>query len=114
MKLGGYGEDLAVNALIAEGYRIVERNARIYKREVDIIATDGQTLVFIEVKARKDHSYGKPLEAVTPKRRARIRKAAELYVMKNRMKNAPVRFDVVCVDFAGGDAPEVEVVKNAF
>ena len=113
-KLGKLGEDLAVNALSADGYKIVERNAKIYKREVDVIAVDGDLLVFIEVKARSDHSFGKPLEAIDNKRQARLRKAAQLYIMRKKLKSTSVRFDVVTVDFTNNPKGEVEIVKNAF
>jgi len=113
LKLGRLGEDLAVNALKERGYRIAERNAKIEKHEVDVIAVDGETLVFIEVKTRSSHEYGPPMSAITPKRIARFKKAATLYTMKKKIKNVSIRFDVVTVDFADGKR-EVEVVKNAF
>ena len=114
LRLGAFGEDLAVSELVLGGYRVLERNTRIYGREVDVIAEEAGALVFIEVKTRSDHSFGKPLEAVDSRRRARLRKAAELYVLKNHVKNVSIRFDVVTVDFTGGGSPEIEIVKNAF
>ncbi len=114
IKTGKLGEDLAVNALRADGYKIVERNARVYKREIDIIAVDGSLLVFVEVKARADHSLGKPIEAVNRKRQARIRKAADLYMIGKKLRNSSVRFDVVTVDFTDDPKGNVEIVKNAF
>ncbi len=112
--LGQFGEDLAVNALLAEGYSILERNAVIYGREVDIIAIEKELLVFIEVKTRSNHSFGKPLQAVDNKRRKRYRKAGDLYLVKKKLKNTSLRFDVVTVDFTGGDNPEVTIIRNAF
>jgi putative endonuclease len=114
MKLGRLGEDLAANALKSYGYRIAERNVKVYKREIDIVAVDGETLVFIEVKTRGDHSFGKPLEAVDKKRRERLRKAGELYVMTKKLGKASIRFDVVTVDFTDDPAGRVEIIKNAF
>jgi len=114
IRLGKLGEDLACNALRHQGYRLVDRNVKIYKREVDVIAVEKGTLVFVEVKARSDHSFGKPLEAVDTKRRNRLRKAAELYALGKKMKNVSIRFDVVTVDFSEDNAGTIEIIKNAF
>ncbi len=114
IRLGKLGEDLACNALRYEGYRIVERNVKIYRREVDVVAVEKGTLVFVEVKTRADRSFGKPLEAVDTKRRNRLRKAAELYALGKKMKNISIRFDVVTVDFSENNAGTIEIVKNAF
>ncbi len=114
IKLGKLGEDLAVKALVADGYKIKERNSRISKREVDIIATHGDLLVFVEVKTRSNRSFGKPLEAVDNKRRNRLRRAAEIYLLKKKFKDVSVRFDIVTVDFTDSAKPEIEIVKNAF
>ncbi|MBI5814872.1 MAG: YraN family protein [Nitrospinae bacterium] len=113
LKLGKLGEDLAVNALKERGYRIAERNFIINRHEIDIIAVDGEFLVFVEVKTRSDKSYGPPMAAITPKVVARLKKAAQMYTMKKKLTNAYVRFDVVTVDYADGD-PKVEIVRNAF
>ena len=88
--------------------------ARVYGREIDVVALDSGTLVFVEVKARKDHSHGKPLEAVDMKRRARLRKAAGLYTLREKLGKVPVRFDVVTVDFTNNASGQVEVIRNAF
>lgn len=114
IKLGKMGEDLAVNALRAEGYKIAERNTKINRREIDIIATDDDLIVFIEVKTRSNHSFGKPLEAVTLKRRKRLKRAGELYLANKRLKGRSIRFDIVTIDFTGGGKPKIEIVKNAF
>lgn len=114
IRTGKLGEDLAVNALVEDGYKIIERNAKVYKREVDVIAKDGDLLVFIEVKARRDHSFGSPLEAVDNKRRSRLRKAANLYLMSKKLKNVSVRFDVVTVDIEDNGGRKLEILKNAF
>lgn len=114
IKLGRLGEDLAVKALVDGGYKIKERNAKISKREVDIIATFGELLVFVEVKARSDHSFGKPLLAVDKKQRKRLRQAADIYLLKKRFRDVSVRFDVVTVDFTNSKEPKIEIIKNAF
>lgn len=114
MKLGRLGEDLAANALREAGYGIVARNMVVARHEVDIVAREGAYLVFVEVKTRSDRSFGAPMEAVTPKVRRRIREAANLYLARHKLKETPVRFDVVTVDFSGGGEPSVEITKNAF
>jgi putative endonuclease len=113
LALGSLGEDLAVNALTEKGYRIVARNHKIYGHEIDVIAKDGDMLVFVEVKTRSNRDYGKPLEAIGRKRVKRLRKAAELYLAKEKIKGVSVRFDAVSVEMTGGK-PVVEVVRNAF
>ncbi|VAX24890.1 hypothetical protein MNBD_NITROSPINAE04-2218 [hydrothermal vent metagenome] len=114
LKLGKLGEEMASNALSAEGYRITDRNLKVDKREIDIVAIDGGALVFIEVKTRSGHSHGKPAEAIDKNRRARMRKAGELYAMYKRLKGVSIRFDVVTVDFADDPKGKVEIIKNAF
>ncbi|VAX26056.1 hypothetical protein MNBD_NITROSPINAE02-357 [hydrothermal vent metagenome] len=114
IRLGRLGEDLAVNELKANGYKISERNAKVYKREVDVIAMDGDMIVFVEVKSRSGHRYGRPIEAIDNKRKGRLRKAAELYLAQKKIKGASVRFDVVTVDYTDSPKPKIEIVKNAF
>lgn len=113
LTLGSLGEDLAVNALTAKGYRVVARNHKIHGHEIDVIAKDGETLVFVEVKTRSNRDYGKPLEAIGRERVKRLRKAAELYLAREKIKGVSARFDAVSVEITGGK-PVVEVVKNAF
>lgn len=113
LTLGALGEDLAVNALTEKGYRVVARNHKIYGHEIDVIAKDGETLVFVEVKTRSNRDYGKPLESIGYTRVKRLRKAAELYLAKEKIKGVSVRFDAVSVEMIGGKTV-VEVVRNAF
>ena len=115
IKLGRLGEDLAINALIESGYEVVDRNRIVLKREVDVIARDGATLVFIEVKTRKSDKFGSPAEAINKKRQKRLKQAAELYCMEQKLTNkVSVRFDVVTVDYTKSRTPDVEIIKNAF
>ncbi|MBI4666355.1 MAG: YraN family protein [Nitrospinae bacterium] len=114
LRLGRLGEDLAANALIGGGYKILHRNLKVYRREVDIIADHNGTLVFVEVKTRANHSFGTPLGSINHKREKRLREAAELYAMRNKITNRSIRFDVVSVDFSEGGGPKLEIIKNAF
>lgn len=110
---GNYGETLAVNYLKKLGYKILERNYRIRGGEIDIVARDGECLVFIEVKARWSHEYGLPVESITPWKIRALIKTASFYCVKVKWEDRPYRIDVVLIDFANSkDNPEVELIKN--
>jgi putative endonuclease len=111
--LGQTGEDLACRELERSGYAIVARRHRRRGGEVDIIARDGPTLVFVEVKAREDRTFGNAAEAVTPRKRRRIVRLAMDYVMRHRLNNVPCRFDVVSIHLEAGE-PAIEIYQNAF
>ncbi|KAB1650975.1 YraN family protein [Adlercreutzia muris] len=95
--LGARGEDAAVRFLEARGYHILERNWTCFAGEADIIAADGTTLVFVEVKTRRDDSHGLPSEAVGRAKRERYEKIALAYVTDHFFDEAVVRFDVVAI-----------------
>ena len=105
---GRAGEDAAAEHLVALGYRIVRRNLRGPGGEIDIVARDGPTVVFVEVKARRSHRYGSALGAVDARKRARIRAIAADF-LQFAAPHARARFDVVTVD--GG---EVRLHRGAF
>jgi putative endonuclease len=110
--LGIRGEDLAVTFLKKKGYRIRDRNYRTPLGEMDIIAEDGGTLVFVEVKTRADRSFGLPFEAVDHKKREKLRKVALYYLKNCCKKDVPSRFDVLSIQT--GDRTEVEHIIDAF
>jgi putative endonuclease len=111
--LGKYGEDLACRELERRGYAIVARRYRRRGGELDIIARDGGTMVFVEVKARESHAFGAAAESVTPLKRRRIAELALDYMMRNHLSDCPCRFDVVAIHFDSG-RPVVDVFRNAF
>jgi putative endonuclease len=113
---GELGEEIAANFLIARGFRILERNFRCKGGEVDIIARDpgDKSLVFIEVKARRDLSYGVPQLAVTPFKQRQISKAALTWLSKNRLHDTNARFDVIAILLHSSDQHAIEHIKNAF
>jgi putative endonuclease len=111
--LGAKGEDLAVRRLRRAGYRIVTRNFRAAGAEIDVIAMDGDTLVFIEVKTRLRLGAGAPEESVNGLKQHRIRKAAEVFVRRPAMARYPIRFDVVAVS-RPGIRWRSEIIKDAF
>jgi putative endonuclease len=111
--LGKRGEDLACRELERRGYAIVARRYRRRGGEIDIIARDGETVVFVEVKARENHAFGDASEAVTPFKRRRIAEIARDYLWRHHRAACPCRFDVVSIHFDTG-RPVVELFQNAF
>ena len=117
-ELGAKGEEAAVRYLKSKGYRIIERNYRIRLGEIDIIAKQGDDLVFVEVKTRTDNLFGSPFDSITFQKQKQLSKVALEYINKKGCHNRPVRFDVVGVKFQEGrntfkDAT-VELLQNAF
>jgi putative endonuclease len=117
-ELGRRGEQAAADHLIRRGFSIVDRNYRTRWGELDIVAYDGQTLVFCEVKARRaPHGCGGPLDAVHGAKRAQLRKMAGRWLIERRERPfaTELRFDAIGVSFdAGGDLVELEHVEHAF
>ena len=112
MKLGEKGEGVAVKFLREKGYKIIAQNFKTRIGEIDIIARDGETLAFIEVKTRESIEYGQPFEAVNRFKKRKIANVASLYLM--RLKEIPpCRFDVVSIYYEKG-VPEVELITDAF
>ena len=112
MSLGQKGEALAVSFLRKKGYRIKVCNYKTRIGEIDIIAADGDVLVFVEVKTRESLEYGHPFEAVNARKRKKIASVAMLY-LKKFDDLPPCRFDVVSIHINNGK-PECELIKDAF
>ena len=112
-QLGDAGEDLAAAALKKQGYKILERNYVTPLGEIDLVARQGKTLIFVEVKTRRRGVFGSPGEAVHPAKQARLRRLADYYLKQKRLAEVPVRFDVVGIAFEG-DNPHIEIITNAF
>ena len=110
---GKTGEDLACGELERRGYAIIARRHRCRGGELDVIARDGATLVFVEVKAREGQAFGDAAEAVTWQKQRRIVRLAYEYVMHHHLTECPCRFDVVSIQFDDGQ-PVIEVFQNAF
>ena len=106
---GALGEEQAARYLKEKGWRILERNFSAPYGEIDIIAQDGKTLVFAEVKTRAYRAYGGPLMAVTPAKQKKIALTAQAYIKAKGLKFDSIRFDELCVLPQG-----VEHVPNAF
>jgi len=112
-QLGAAGEHAAERFLRARGYTIVERNYRCALGEIDLIALDGRTVVFIEVKARRDADPEAPFDAVDARKQRRIVRAAEHYAVARRLDGREMRFDVVGVQ-SSGDALACVLLRDAF
>lgn len=112
-ELGHWGEDVAADYLRRKGYTIVERDWRSGHYDLDIIACDGETLVFVEVKTRSNRMFSDPETAVGYQKIRNLQQAANHYV-KYRHIDLPIRFDIITVVGAMGDTPEVEHIEDAF
>lgn len=111
--LGARGERLAVRYLRRRGWAIVARNFRGRAGEVDIVALDGEVVVFVEVKTRSDHRHGEPLEAVGAAKRRQVVRVAREYLHLHALEERDVRFDVIGIT-ARGWRWRVEHAENAF
>lgn len=111
-KLGEKGEQLAVDFLIEHGYKILERNYRYDRAEVDIIAQIDTTLVAVEVKTRSTIDFGNPQDFVKPKQIKSLVKVIDFYVNDNAL-DVEVRFDIVAI-VKQGKSTHIEHLPNAF
>ena len=96
-KVATLGETIATEYLIKKGYTILDRNFACKMGEIDIIAKLNNLIVFVEVKARNTEDYGKPFEAVTYSKIQKIIKSAKLYILKNKLFDNDIRFDVISI-----------------
>ena len=112
--LGKLGENLACAVLEQRGYEIIARRYRTNLGEIDIVARDAETTVFVEVKSRAGDDFGGGAEAVTRSKQRKVTLMAMDYLARHRLEDTPCRFDVVTVDIVDGKAPCVEVYPHAF
>ena len=111
--LGRTGEDLACGELERRGYVILARRYRRRGGELDVIARDGQTLVFVEVKTRDGREFGEGVDAVTARKRRRITRVALDYVARHGLTDCPCRFDVVSIQIDGSRST-IHLFQSAF
>lgn len=116
--MGDVGEDEAERYLTAHGYRVVERNYSCRSGEIDRVAWDGDTLCFVEIKARAGTEFGSAVESISAGKRRRIVRAAQSYLLKHPV-DAPCRFDVLALDLKVSDGDEagewnVTLLRSAF
>lgn len=112
--IGNRGEDIAAAYLESKDWLIFDRNYRFEKAEVDIVATDRNYIIFVEVKFRSNTYFGQPEDYITPQKEANIKKAAEAWVYERKMDTAVVRFDVVSIVQKNNEAPQITHFKDAF
>ena len=108
-KIGTAGETLAEKYLKKQGYKILQKNFVAPHGEIDIVAKDGDYIVFVEVKRRKSKAFGLPFEEVDARKQRKIVQCAKFYLAKNNLYGVKVRFDVV-----GILQEDVSLIKDAF
>ncbi len=113
---GSLGEELAASFLMQHGVQVLERNFRSGRSgEIDIVARDGNVLVFIEVKMRKNAASGTPEEAITYSKQRTICRTADYYRCRHRIPDeTPIRFDAVAIRLQGDGRAHVRWIRNAF
>lgn len=111
--LGRAAEEAAARHLEGRGLEVIARNVRLCGAEIDIVARDDDTIVFVEVRSRSHRGHGGPLETVGPNKQARIARAASAFLARAGLSSSPARFDVVGVDWRDGE-PALEHVRHAF
>jgi len=113
-KVGHNFESLAEKHLVKNGYKIIKRNFHYGKLgEIDIVAEKDNILVFCEVKGRNNNKYGTAIESVSYGKMMKLRKAAEGYMLINKVTNKDCRMDLVAIDIIAGK-PQITHLENAF
>jgi putative endonuclease len=117
LELGRTGEDAAVECYRSAGYQVIARNWRCALGEVDLVLTRGRTIVFCEVKTRRDSAFGPPFEAVTSKKQRKLRLLAQAFLLAERAPrpvDLQVRFDVASVTVNRGGRSSLHLFEDAF
>ena len=115
LALGEHGESLAVRALERAGYAVLARRYRTRLGEIDIIARDGESLVFVEVRRKSHADCGSAIESIVPQKQRRVVRMAVDYLARNDLYDkCPVRFDVVAIDDQPDGTPRITVIRDAF
>ena len=112
-KLGELGEELACGELAARGYAILETRYRTRYGEIDVVAKDGETTVFVEVRMKSSPRFGAAAESVTRSKQRRVVRMAVDYIARHGLENRPVRFDVVAIDVVD-EVTRITVIPSAF
>lgn len=113
-QLGQRGEQLAAEYIQQQGYRLAEQNYRCRLGEIDLIAWDGRTLVFIEVKTKRHMQFGVPQSMVTRAKQQKIVRVAMVYVQERHLRDMSLRFDVIAITALAGITPEILHIPAAF
>lgn len=111
---GSQGEDVAVAFLESRGFQVLRTNFRLGRvGEIDVVAVDGEILVFVEVKMRYSSAFGRPEDAVGPRKQQQLKRVAHAFLHINNIVNSPCRFDVIAIEVRDGQR-YVRHWKNAF
>ncbi len=111
---GRDAEQMALSHLENHGLQLVTRNFRCTRGEIDLIMQQGDTLVFVEVRARRNDHYGSGADSVDARKQAKLNAAAAIYLQQHAARpNSPCRFDVVAISFAS-DPPQLDWIPDAF
>lgn len=111
--LGAFGENLAADFLQRKGYKILYKNFKCKLGEVDIIAEDRKTLVFVEVRTRRDANYGLPMESILWNKKIKLISIAKFYIEKFSLEDRDIRFDVVSILYKKWFT-NINIIKDAF
>jgi putative endonuclease len=113
--LGRRGEDFAASYLESRGLTIVKRNFRTREGEIDLIASQENEIIFVEVKTRRSAGPGETLESIDERKMGKLRKMAEVYLSENGLMESPVRFDVMVLEFVKEESRwRARWIKRAF
>ena len=110
--LGRKGEEISIHFLQQKGYQILKRNYRYGHKEIDIVARDKSTVVFVEVKAGRSKKFGEPFEKVDARKQQKLIEAAKAFIQENEIRDCDFRFDVISVDLKGDK--KIEHIQGAF
>jgi putative endonuclease len=111
--LGRFGEELASRRLQKLGYKILEKNYRCPLGEIDLVARDGDVLVFVEIKTRKNRPLGEAKEAVHKRKQGQLSRVALAYLKSKNLWGTKARFDVVAIGLGEGKE-KIEIIRDAF
>ncbi len=115
LEMGRRGEAVALQVLKANGYRMVDRNVRAKIGEIDVVARDGTTLCFVEIRTKTSSQFGWPEESVRFPKQMRLTRLAQWYLKAHRLGDVPVRFDVVSILIGSDGTPaRTRLIKAAF
>ena len=114
LPLGKRGELEAERFYLKRGYWVIDRGFGKKTGEIDLIASDGQSVIFVEVKTRTSDSAGDPSEAVDEVKQRHITQTARLFAIKNQLENSPIRFDVIAIVWPENEAARISHFPNAF
>jgi putative endonuclease len=109
--VGNRGESFVCERIIKDGFTVIDRNIREKFAEIDIVAKEGETLCFIEVRTREHTLLGHPLETISAQKQAAIRRAAEAYLARGNITDCAIRFDVAFIIWS---TMEYGYIRNAF